>query len=375
MVMVSYSNQISYLLIILSGVFISHACKHDRLTCFQIINKLSDYDAAFSGRVDIKISLANSSRSATEFKQKMLQKGIHIGEYYACGETTSWVTETFEGLESQYVEYQNKKQGSKAGYKNFIGDDIIKFFAAQKKVKDRVIYHLQHVGTCDHVLTIEQVPGKNNDPKYRIYQSYYGAYSNKAWLGNQLNDNLYTHGDLTIPHLTYCINNSNNMSALCLKLRAMFEGLKSVLEGKDPIYDQFLNYIQTYDIQRATEMFQRSWQRYGQGRLLCASKFFSDYLIKTKKITEYMNTWSKTSTPFDSVVFNLWIDLYASPLPTYYPGMPANSLDALSVNVDYASGYGFEIKAVYVQNDEEKMNSDCSKNAEVLMKSIGMEGF
>jgi hypothetical protein len=366
--------QIGYLLIISSTIFIIHASSL-QWTCLQTINKLSEYDAAFSGRIDIKTNLARNSSSSVEFKKQMIQNGTHIGDYYTCGETMSWITEVFESLESQYVEYQNGKQGLKAGYKNFIGNDVIKFFEAQKTVKDRVIYHLQHVGTGDHVFTIEQVPDEKSGSMYRIYQTYNGAYSNKAWLANALTDDLYKHGDIIIPHLTYCINHSNNKSLLCMQLRSMFEGLRSALEGKDPIYDKFLEYIQTYDIQRATEMFKRSWQLYGQSRLLSTSKFFGDYLIKTKNVTEYMNVWSKTSTPFDAAVFNQWIDLYGSPPPTYFPGMPSNSLQALFAKVDYPSGYGFEIKAVYLKNNDEKINSDCSKNAAILMDSIGVKNF
>lgn len=75
------------------------------------------------------------------------------GSAYACGLTTSYVTEIFQGLKNQYEEYLNDDQvnGEKAGYSLYIGDDLRNLFAQNKNSPYGFAYNMRHIGPEDHV--------------------------------------------------------------------------------------------------------------------------------------------------------------------------------------------------------------------------------
>lgn len=112
---------------------------------------------------------------------------------------------------------------------------------------------MQHVGAADHVFTIEQIPpapgSANSSPTYRIYQSYNGAYSLRAWLADDMKDIQTDRGDIIIPHLTRCVKETpNDQSPKCVKLRGMYEGLKSQFVPLGGPYKDFLDYNENFDL-------------------------------------------------------------------------------------------------------------------------------
>ena len=112
---------------------------------------------------------------------------------------------------------------------------------------------------------------------------------------------------------TYCIFN--------LTVHIYFYNKKSDFFAHFRIFYSFSDFYSN----RAAEFFKRSWELYGKGCELSEEKFLRDYLAKTTVVTNYMNSNALTDTPFNQTIYNYWIDLYGSPLPNYFPGIPANS--------------------------------------------------
>lgn len=90
------------------------------------------------GRSDAKEKYANISASLSEFQYQVMRNAKSNGEAFLCGYTQCWVSEVFEGLPYQYEEYKNGKHGTKAGYKNYIGSDLIELFQRNKMSKCRM---------------------------------------------------------------------------------------------------------------------------------------------------------------------------------------------------------------------------------------------
>jgi hypothetical protein len=341
-------------------------------SCFDAISRLAAHDKILGSRSTNKRNVAPTTGSADKFKEKMDQIKAN-GTAFNCGETMSWVTEIFEGLGSQYEEYKNGRSGKKAGYKSNIGKDLILLFNTLKSSKNRIIYHCQHIGSSDHVFAIEQIPPSNGkiDPTYRIYQSYNGAFSLRAWLSKNLTaDKIVVNGDIIIPHVSRCIQQTNDKSEECVGFRKMVDQMRGLFAGKGSAYDKFVDLNEHFSILNATAMFTQAWSLYGKGRAFSADYFFNEYLEKTAKVSKYYEEFSRTDTPWSADIYNKWIELYGSPDPMRYPGLPAN-LTAPNFNeIDYPSGYAFEVRAVALSTDEADTDKQCMKNANVLFKSF-----
>jgi hypothetical protein len=72
----------------------------------------------------------------------------------------------------------------------------------------------------------------------------------------------------------------------------------------------------------------KSLGNYGGTWILSSDDFFNNYLAKNAKLTKYLKDNDKTTNPFSQEYWDLWIELYGSPNPVYYPGMPFNAVSS-----------------------------------------------
>ena len=322
--------------------------------CFEIVRNMSINDKCLFSRAILKKNISQKTNDSATFVSLMKNLIQCNGTYASCGNTRSWVTEVFEGLASQLNEsiYEDTN-GTKAGYQNLIGDDLIAFFKAQSSINESVIYHLRHVGTQDHVWTIEKLVNRGG---YRIYQSYNDAYSLRAWLSDNITGYFGPNGDLMIfEKMIVQVNNS------LLQLTNQTVSLKNLDKLSAP-YNAFLSYFQfvrDYNQSSNYKNFVRGWDKYGKGRILNQNEF-DDYIKLNAKITSYFNEFDGTNTTFPQYVYDVWLDLYSAPDPIYMPGLPNNFLTQLLWTDKRI--YGFQVLAKNLTANQTENDRVCTAN-------------
>ena len=130
---------------------------------------------------------------------------------------------------------------------------------------------------------IEQLP---NQGGYRIYQSYNGAYSLKAWLATDV-DTMTATGDIKV---FYKVKNATNdlIKALSGKLNKEPKSSNNILFlikiqllggtldinsdlTMSPIFPEdvkpFINYVKNYELSDAVGVFKLAWESYGKGQV------------------------------------------------------------------------------------------------------------
>ena len=330
-----------------------------KLSCLEIITKLSSFDKCLSSRHAFKVNLASKSRNANSFiKDQSNYNYFCNGTYFACGLTTSWVTEVFEGLKAQYNEckFYNGFNGEAAGYST----DYDNIFNTMGSLNFHIILHLRHTGLHDHVWTVEQLPYREG---YRIYQSYQDVYSLKAWLSQNLTGLFEPeNGDIMLPSKTKIMINA--------KIEEMTNGTASLenLEALPSIFEPlmpFLKYIRDINQTTVLEHFKKAWEKYGQSKIISHSEFWNEYLPKLRKIINFLKENETSSVPFPEEIYNHWIELYGATDNVVYPGLPTNVLTKL---LDASKSYRFEALSRLLFAG---MNSDdddqCLKNANLIM--------
>ena len=120
--------------------------------CFNIIKKLSEKDKCLWSRINLKHEKAQSSKNAEQFVESVRNIPCN-GNEFSCGNTMSWISEVFLGLESQFQEskYDESLFGAMSGYDLAIGDELIKLYELAVTKNDSIIYQMRHTGTEDHV--------------------------------------------------------------------------------------------------------------------------------------------------------------------------------------------------------------------------------
>jgi len=120
--------------------------------CFGLIKVLSEKDKCLWSRVYLKREKAQMSKNVEQFVQNVVNIPC-TGNEFSCGNTMSWVTEVFLGLESQFQEskYDDSFFGAMSGYDLAIGDELVKLYELGKTKNDSIIYQMRHTGTEDHV--------------------------------------------------------------------------------------------------------------------------------------------------------------------------------------------------------------------------------
>ena len=119
--------------------------------CFDYIKKLAEKDKCLASRIDVKRMAAQTQTK--EMFVTTVRNSKCNGTAFACGKTTSWVTEVFEGLPYQYNDhkYDDFFDGSKAGYSFIVGDQLKSLFANNRNKRYPIIYHVRFTGNEDHV--------------------------------------------------------------------------------------------------------------------------------------------------------------------------------------------------------------------------------
>ncbi len=341
---------------------ISRLCA-EASTHYEHIWKLSAHDRKLSTRFLHKSRAAKEARSPEQFVTAM-RDSREDGKVFACFMTRAWVTEVFEGLERQYLEYKHDDgfDGARAGFRVCSGDGIHGLFRRHVGNEAAVIYHVRHTGTEDHVLTIEQLP---RDQGYRVYQSFGGAYSLRAWLSDSTRG-LFEEdsGEIIVWKELHGEVNAQlaRMSNGCASLAHL-----DALPAEWTFLRPYCEFVRDYDEAQVMANFERAWERYGQGRVLTQAEFFDDYLVKLARLEAYFRENDHRGTPFPREVWDAWIELYASPNSMHYPGLPHNFATDLMLA---ERNYRLEILDVVLPADEDAMKAACAANARILGDSV-----
>eukprot|EP00668_Euglena_longa_P048122 GGOE01065183.1.p1 GENE.GGOE01065183.1~~GGOE01065183.1.p1 ORF type:complete len:454 (-),score=51.30 GGOE01065183.1:459-1640(-) len=258
------------------------------------------------------------------------------GTGYSCGYTSSWVTEVFYGLSTQFVRYRLGDIGNetdvntKAGYFSASGDEVIDLFTRYAAFDDRVVFQLVHSPPIDHVMVIEQLPSQAG---YRVYQSYNSAHSLYAWLSPQTANlsKLYDNG--------YIMSNPKWEPLFAASLQALFGPsvtLDNYMYIPDeasplvPILKAFLNnFINANTKDSVLANFRRAKEQYGEGTIISKSDFFGTYLPKLSAISSFFKEAWGTSTPIPQNVSDYWLDLYGTTNLFIFAGAPTNLIPTL----------------------------------------------
>jgi hypothetical protein len=120
--------------------------------CFSLIKTLSEKDKCLWSRINLKREKAQLAKNSEQFFQNVLNIPC-TGNEFSCGNTMSWVSEVFLGLENQFQEskYDDSLFGALSGYDLAIGDELVKLYELSKTKNDSIIYQMRHTGTEDHV--------------------------------------------------------------------------------------------------------------------------------------------------------------------------------------------------------------------------------
>jgi hypothetical protein len=121
-------------------------------TCLNLARKLAERDACLASRINNKINLGKTAKTADDFYRQMIGRSCN-GTEYSCGNTMSWVSELFQGTLYQYEEYKTFDgfNGSASGYKLYYDEDLFKLFEKSRVSQNTIVYQLRHTGTEDHV--------------------------------------------------------------------------------------------------------------------------------------------------------------------------------------------------------------------------------
>ncbi|WP_437915026.1 hypothetical protein WME73_05800 [Sorangium sp. So ce302] len=333
------------------------------VTCYDRIQELSAYDRELSTRREHKAQAAQAAQTSSEFVSLMLDSQ-EDGEAFSCGLTRSWVTEVFEGLGRQYTEYKYDDgiDGSDAGYEVYIGDDLITFFLSRSYSSRRIIYHVRHTGTEDHVFTIEQLPYARG---YRVYQSYADAYSLKAWLSTAT-AGLFEADTGEIMVWRGLQASASYTLMLLSGGQASLDNLDS-LPAELEVARPYFEYVRDYDEEAVMANFEKAWQKYGAGRVLDEAEFFCDYLPKLAKLSVYFSENDHESSPFPQEIWDTWIELFGSPNPLHFPGVPHNFIgDTILTDRNYR----LEVLDIGLNANETADRAACASNAAILEDAI-----
>ncbi len=293
--------------------------------CFDTIKAMATDDKCYCSRAELKKEKAKAANNAQAFADSL--KGIKCKVVdFSCGYTRSWITEVFEGTNSDIQFKENKYDNgfigtNGAGYENVTGDQLVKIFKDKKDSSNRIVYHMRMTGTQDHVWAIEQSPAANG---YRIYQSYNDGYSLNAWLASDITSS-FDKGDIIEPN----------------KLKAKVGGaVKKLTNGAASLEDlsklpvnliplkPYLEWVRDYKKEAVIANFKKAWEEYGKGKLLLW-KEFEKYLSNLKKFADYFAANDTTTNPFSKEIYDLWIAMFGSPNPIYWPNLPNNILSSM----------------------------------------------
>lgn len=329
-----------------------------KLSCLQIITKLSYFDKCLSSRLDFKVQLASKSKNFLSLmKDNNPFNYTCNGTYYTSQHTSSWVNEVFEGFQAQYseIKFYNDFKGEDSGYTTDFDSKLDNIGS----LKFHTIMHFRHTGIHDHMWTVEQLPEKDG---YKIYQSYQDAYSLQAWLSKNLTELFEKdNGDIMLPLKTKAIIDAKlkKMSNESVSLNNL-EALPANLQNFLP----FFQYIRDINQTTVEQHFKKAWEKYGQGKTISYSKFWNGYIPNLIKIVNYFKKNSTSIEPFPEEIYNLWIELFGATNNVVFPGLPTNMLTKF---LDESKKYRFEYLERVLFSGADSDSDNCRINANLIM--------
>jgi hypothetical protein len=213
------------------------------------------------------------------------------------------------------------------------------------------------------VYTIEQLP---NNGGFRVYQSYAQAYSLRSWLAESVPPReLFEEGQLMLNEELKGIVNSTLMLVTLGRnsIDNIYEPpLPPIL---DPIFP-YIEYVALYDEQQVVENLLKAANAFGHGQIIDARTFEAQFVAQLAEMTSYLQANSGSSVPFSERIFNMWIDLHASPNPLHFPGVAHDAIsNILLPGREFAAV--FNVKKLRA---EELNAADCVGNARQILKSL-----
>lgn len=354
--------------------------KHDRLLSQNL-------EVAEDDRVGRKKLVATEAATVDAWVETLTSEKNNKGTIFSCGYSSAWVGEVFTGLEAQFPEYQNyfpdlpaavEAASDGYAYVDATGDKLLPLFEANSDVGDkRVIYRFKHTGMIDHVWLVEQLP---NDAGFRVYQSYNGAYSLHAWLSTNV-DGMYGPDDegydlVDFERVRASFNGVVGM--MCNNTVTSLEDAEMIstttcpdmaVIGPIDIVKEWAVYVQNYDEAEMTANFKKSWDLYGKGMTISPDDFKAGYLADLGQLSASIKTASADpSVEWSEEMHALWLELFASPSPMNWPGIPFASFPASTG----LQGYQLEVSIVQAEGGTDATGT-CCKNAQILADAIPSE--
>lgn len=222
---------------------------------------------------------------------------------------SNWIEELFIGLAAQYGELKREANVSTFAFLN--GTGLVDLFKRKAGSWNRIIYHFEMTSNVQQVWLVDQLPYNKG---YRVYMSNNDAFSLHAWLtpGN--------FSQLNASNLLVWKKAINNMREFLKKWSAHPSNIPAQLRPWN-------DFVQNYSMSDVKRNLQKAWDAFGKGMVLSQNVFFEKYLMKLGNLTDAMTNIAGTSTHWTQKLQDDWINLFGSPNPTVYPGLPYNTYD------------------------------------------------
>jgi len=355
--------------------------------CFDVINELAEKDRQLSqnfqddgdDRVGSKMSNGAKGLNYKDWAHAVKSQKNNRGTIFSCGYSSSWVGEVLTGLKTQYVEYSNyapdlvvakEKNITKYPYSDVTGGRVTKLFNESKGSKDGKLFRFKHTGIIDHVWAVEQLPGGKG---YRVYQSYNGAYSLKAWLAGNISDIKYGPDKFGYDAVAWSrvvaqfnqtivsachgltIHNAENITA----------GTCPIFGAHAPAFSQWAVFARDYGEEQVLENLETSRALFGKGQILNETTFFDEYVRRLEFISEFLlNSTIDETMVWTNLSSNKWIELFASPAPQQWVGLPTMLIPSMF------SLKGYHLEVVVADINRNKREKSCCEHGDDLLSAI-----
>jgi hypothetical protein len=366
--------------------------------CLSVVRQLAEYDRQLSQNLEVeeddrlgrkKIAAAEAGITSDAWVEVLNSEENSKGTIFSCGYSSAWVGEVFTGLTAQFPEFQNYfadlpaavDAGSEDAYVyvDATGDKLAPFFEANADANDkRVTYRFKQTGMIDHVWLVEQL---SNDGGFRVYQSYNGAYSLGAWLSTNIVDGMYGPDDEGYDMVDWTrVRDSFNgvLGTMCNNTVASLDDAEMIdattcpdlaAIGPIEVVKDWIVYVKNYDETEMKANFEKSWNLYGKGMTIPSADFKAGYLADLATLSASMAAAAADPTAeWTTEMHDMWIELFASPSPMNWPGIPFATVPSMNG----LSGYQLEVSIVQTDAGTDATDT-CCKNGQILADTIPSE--
>ncbi|CAM6054908.1 unnamed protein product [Sphagnum tenellum] len=310
--------------------YASCSLPHPAKDCFGLISSLASHDPFLCNRRHFAAKLFSSEElSAGRYVRAMLTPE-YFNETYSCGDTRFWIDEIYRGSANQFEELRESSPlgyGTNAGYYDILnyGPRALTSLARNYSDLDKhaVLFKFQTNGVADHVWMVVQTPGPNYrdinglysfnppghmrywDEAFAVLKDHFGAY--------------ISNGSLDLPpSLPY-----------------------------EKVLEEYFQFVRDYDQASIESNLRRSWEYFGQGRLLSQATFEANYFAPLQALMWQVRLMAegKARPLWTQTLQDIWIYHFGSPNPLFYPGLPFDYMTSpiglrgfeLQVRVDLVS--------------------------------------